>query len=74
MLGMVAASSSLAVMRKAISLSNALAHAIMATDLSDAGQGMVERVLPFALFKMAGLKLYLLLLVMAMGAGNFLCR
>ncbi|SHL81255.1 hypothetical protein [Streptomyces yunnanensis] len=65
-LGMIAAASSLTVMRKAISLSNALAHAIMTTDLSDAGQGMVERVLPFALFRVAGLKLYLLLLAIMM--------
>ncbi|MER6049078.1 hypothetical protein ABT168_16765 [Streptomyces sp. NPDC001793] len=66
LLGMIAAANSLTVMGKAISLSNALAHAIMATDLSDAGQGMVERVLPFALFKVAGLKLYLLLLAIMM--------
>ncbi|MCX4458230.1 hypothetical protein OG585_37520 [Streptomyces sp. NBC_01340] len=62
LLGMVAAATSLTVMGKAISLSNALAHAITATDLSDAGQGMVERVLPFALFSAPGLKLYLLIL------------
>ncbi|MFF2811802.1 hypothetical protein ACFVT2_32445 [Streptomyces sp. NPDC058000] len=66
LLGMVAAASSLTVMGKAISLSNALAHAIMATDLADAGQGMVERVLPFAIFGVAGLKLYLLLLAIMM--------
>ncbi|WP_344396484.1 hypothetical protein [Streptomyces vastus] len=65
-LGMVAAATSLTVMGKAISLSNALAHAIMATDMSDAGQGMVERVLPFALFGSAGLKLYLLILAIVM--------
>lgn len=64
LLGMVAAASSLTVMGKAISLSNALAHAIMAIDLSDAGQGMVERVLPFALFGAPGLQLYLLILAM----------
>ncbi|MFF4960941.1 hypothetical protein ACFY2Z_28530 [Streptomyces sp. NPDC001222] len=66
LLGMIAAATSLTVMGKAISLSNALTHAIMATDLSDAGQGMVERVLPFALFGAAGLKLYVLLLAMVM--------
>ena len=66
LVGMVAAATSLTVMGKAISLSNALAHAIMATDMSDAGQGMVERVLPFALFGVAGLKLYLLILAIVM--------
>ncbi|MGW0734485.1 hypothetical protein [Streptomyces sp. NPDC002851] len=62
--GMVAAALSRTVMGKAIELSNALAHAIMATDMADAAQGMVERVLPFALFGPAGLKLYLLLLAL----------
>lgn len=66
LLGMVAAATSLTVMGKAISLSNALAHAIMATDMSDAGKGMVEQVLPFALFGAAGLKLYLLILAIVM--------
>ncbi|MFE4832716.1 hypothetical protein [Streptomyces sp. NPDC056672] len=66
LLGIVAAATSLTVMGKAISLSNALAHAIMATDMAEAGQGMVERVLPFALFGAAGLKLYLLLLAIVM--------
>ncbi|WP_338672650.1 hypothetical protein V1460_06390 [Streptomyces sp. SCSIO 30461] len=66
LLGMVAAATSLTVMGKAISLSNALAHTILATDMSDAGQGMVERVLPFALFGVAGLKLYLLILAIVM--------
>ncbi|MFE7314018.1 hypothetical protein ACFU7T_13065 [Streptomyces sp. NPDC057555] len=65
LVGMVAAATSLTVMGKAIGLANALAHAIMATDLADAGQGMVERVLPFALFGAAGLKLYLVLLAIA---------
>ncbi|MCC5035090.1 hypothetical protein DMH02_018195 [Streptomyces sp. WAC 00631] len=64
--GMVAAATSLTVMGKAIALSNALAHAVMASDMSDAGQGMVEQVLPFALFGAAGLKLYLLLLATMM--------
>ncbi|TXC95225.1 hypothetical protein FS847_23750 [Streptomyces sp. ISID311] len=67
-LGLVAATTSLTVMGKAIGLANALAHAVMATDLADAGQGMVERVLPFALFGVAGLKLYLLLLAILMAA------
>ncbi|QRX95764.1 hypothetical protein [Streptomyces noursei] len=68
LVGMVAATTSLTVMGKAIGLANALAHAIMATDLADAGQGMVERVLPFALFGAAGLKLYLILLAIAVVA------
>ncbi|MGW3626187.1 hypothetical protein [Streptomyces sp. NPDC000880] len=66
LVGMVAAATSLTVMGKAIGLSNALAHAIMATDMSDAGQGMVERVLPFALFGTSGLTLYLLILAIVM--------
>ncbi|GGO99346.1 hypothetical protein [Wenjunlia tyrosinilytica] len=66
LVGMVAAAASLTVMGKAIGLSNALAHAIMATGMADAGQGMVERVLPFALFGAPGLKLYLLLLAVVM--------
>ncbi|MGW2057768.1 hypothetical protein ACWCOZ_28300 [Streptomyces sp. NPDC001840] len=66
LLGMAAAVTSLTVMGKAISLSNTLAHAIMATDMTDAGQGMVERVLPFALFGAPGLKLYLLILAIVM--------
>ncbi|WP_226962441.1 hypothetical protein [Streptomyces sp. C8S0] len=53
-------------MGKAISLANALTHAIMATDMTDAGKGMVERVLPFALFGTAGLKIYLLILAILM--------
>lgn len=56
LLGMAAAATSLTVMRKAIDLSNALAHSIMATDLSDAARGTVERILPFA---SPGAKLYL---------------
>ncbi|MFF4602803.1 hypothetical protein ACFY12_08635 [Streptomyces sp. NPDC001339] len=65
LVGMVAAATSLTVMGKAIGLANALAHAIMATDLAEAGQGMVERVLPFAIFGAAGLKLYLVILAIA---------
>ncbi|MFI2030558.1 hypothetical protein [Streptomyces buecherae] len=68
LLGMVAAATSLTVAGKAIGLSNALAHAIMATDLSGAGQGMVERVLPFTLFGAPGVKLYLLVLAIVMVA------
>ncbi|WP_280922833.1 hypothetical protein, partial [Streptomyces sp. MZ04] len=60
--GIIAAGTSLTVMGKAISLANALAHAIMGTDLSDAGQGLVERALPFALFGPTGIAIYLLLL------------
>ncbi|WP_258528165.1 hypothetical protein [Streptomyces sp. NBRC 110611] len=66
LVGMIAATTSLTVMGKAISLANALAHAIMATDLAEAGQGMAERVLPFAIFGAAGLKLYLVILAIAM--------
>ncbi|MEV0117688.1 hypothetical protein AB0H77_31380 [Streptomyces sp. NPDC050844] len=60
--GIIAAATSLTVMGKAISLANALTHAIMGTDLSDAGQGLVERALPFALFGPTGIAIYLLLL------------
>jgi hypothetical protein len=62
LLGITTATASLTLMGKAIGLSNALAHAIMATGLSDAGQGLVERIFPFALFGAPGVKLYLLLL------------
>lgn len=68
LLGMAAAATSLTVTGKVIGLSNALAHAILATDMSDAGRGMVERVLPFALFGAPGLKLYLLVLAIVMVA------
>lgn len=66
LVGMIAAATSLTVMGKAIGLSNALAHAIMAIGMPDAGQGMVERVLPFTLFGTPGLQLYLLLLAIVM--------
>ncbi|KPI04482.1 hypothetical protein OK074_4616 [Actinobacteria bacterium OK074] len=66
LLGMVASTTSLTVMGKAIGLSNALAHAIMATGLADAGQGMVEQVLPYALFGTEGLQLYLLIIATVM--------
>lgn len=66
LIGMIAAAMSLTVMGKAISLANALSYAVMGTDLSDAGQGLVERVIPFALFGVAGLQLYLLMLTVIM--------
>ncbi|MFE0178050.1 hypothetical protein ACFWZ2_37650 [Streptomyces sp. NPDC059002] len=62
LVGIVTAAASLTVMGKAIGLSNALAHAIMATDMADAGQGLVERALPFSLFGGTGIAIYLLLL------------
>ncbi|WP_307813710.1 hypothetical protein [Streptomyces sp. N35] len=62
LIGMVAAALSLTVIGKAIELANALSHAVMGTDMTDAGKGLVERVIPFALFGAPGLKLYLLLL------------
>ncbi|WP_166028985.1 hypothetical protein [Streptomyces chilikensis] len=62
LVGLAAGTASLTVMGKAVGLSNALAHAILASDMSDAGQGLVERALPFALFGAAGIKIYLLLL------------
>ncbi|MGW2317469.1 hypothetical protein [Streptomyces sp. NPDC001680] len=64
--GIIAAATSLTVMGKAISLANALSYAVMGTDLSDAGKGLVERVIPFALFGVAGLQLYLLLIAIVM--------
>ncbi|MGW1286753.1 hypothetical protein ACWD4N_24365, partial [Streptomyces sp. NPDC002586] len=64
--GIIAAAASLTVMGKAISLANALSYAVMGTDLSDAGEGLVERVIPFALFGVAGLQLYLLLIAIVM--------
>lgn len=66
LIGMIAAAMSLTVMGKAISLANALSYVVMGTDLSDAGQGLVERVIPFALFGVAGLQLYLLMLIVIM--------
>ena len=60
--GMVAAATSLTVMGKAIALANALSQAVMGIDLSDAGQGLVERVVPFNLFGAAGARLYLLII------------
>ncbi|MFF9560343.1 hypothetical protein ACF1DY_31585 [Streptomyces albus] len=48
-LGLSAAAASLPVVGKAIDLANALSRAIAQTDLSDAGKGLVERAIPFAL-------------------------
>ncbi|MEU7487553.1 hypothetical protein [Streptomyces sp. NPDC042319] len=62
LLGLIAATASLTVMGKVIGLSNAVVQAVMGTDLSDAGKGLVERILPFALFGAPGLKLYLSIL------------
>ncbi|MBD0741679.1 hypothetical protein BG418_09295 [Streptomyces sp. CBMA152] len=62
LIGVTAAATSLTVMGKAISLANALSYALMGTDASDAGKGMVERVIPFALFGGPGTALYALLI------------
>ncbi|MEU2721587.1 hypothetical protein [Streptomyces smyrnaeus] len=48
-LGLSAAAVSLTVVGKAIDLANALSRAIAQTDLTDAGKGLVERAIPFAL-------------------------
>ncbi|MFI5808617.1 hypothetical protein [Streptomyces sp. NPDC051561] len=64
--GMCASSMSLTVVGYAIDLANALSYAVMGTDLSDAGKGLVERVIPFALFGVSGLKLYGLLICAVM--------
>ncbi|MEU7318700.1 hypothetical protein [Streptomyces sp. NPDC007083] len=62
-LGLSAAAASLPVVGKAISLANALSRAIAQTDLSDAGKGLVERAIPFALFGgTAHVTLYVVLL------------
>ncbi|MFC9493464.1 hypothetical protein [Streptomyces sp. NPDC056982] len=66
LIGMIAAAMSLTVMGKAISLANSLSYVVMGTDMSDAGQGLVERIIPFALFGVAGLQLYLLMLTIIM--------
>lgn len=60
--GLVAAASSLTVMGKAIALANSLSAAVMGSDLSDAGQGLIERALPFLAFGVKGLAVYLILL------------
>ncbi|MFI0818611.1 hypothetical protein ACH4TX_19215 [Streptomyces sp. NPDC021098] len=64
--GVIASAMSLTVMGKAITLGNALSHAIMGLGMADAGQGLVERVLPFALFGTTGLKIYLLILAIVL--------
>ncbi|MGI5352989.1 hypothetical protein ACQEU8_33145 [Streptomyces sp. CA-250714] len=49
-LGLSTAAISLPVVGKAIALANALSRAIAQTDLSDAGKGLVERAIPFAVY------------------------
>ncbi|MBI0298754.1 hypothetical protein JBE04_30925 [Streptomyces sp. PRKS01-29] len=66
LIGMIASATSLTVMGKTISLGNALSHAIMGIGMSDAGQGLVERALPFSLFGAPGLKIYLLIVSIVM--------
>ncbi|MFD7169126.1 hypothetical protein [Streptomyces violascens] len=61
LIGIIAAAISLTVTGKAISLANALSYALMGTDASDAGKGLIERVIPFALFGGHGMALYVLL-------------
>ncbi|MFT9474876.1 hypothetical protein [Streptomyces sp. Mo3] len=66
LIGMIASATSLTVMGKAIALGNALSHAILGIDMADAGQGLVERALPFSLFGAPGLKIYLLIVSIVM--------
>ncbi|NUS84365.1 MAG: hypothetical protein HOY75_16895 [Streptomyces sp.] len=66
LLGMIASATSLTVMGKAIWLGNALSHAIMGLGMADAGQGLIERALPFSLFGAPGLKIYLLIISILM--------
>ncbi|MDT0547731.1 hypothetical protein RND15_34320 [Streptomyces sp. DSM 41529] len=66
LIGMIASATSLTVMGKTISLGNALSHAIMGIGMADAGQGLVERALPFSLFGAPGLKIYLLIVSIVM--------
>ncbi|MEU4898011.1 hypothetical protein AB0B12_28190 [Streptomyces sp. NPDC044780] len=66
LIGMIASATSLTVMGKAIDLGNALSHAIVGIDMADAGQGLVERALPFSLFGAPGLKIYLLIVSIVM--------
>lgn len=61
LIGMIASATSLTMMGKTISLGNALSHAIMGIGMADAGQGLVERALPFSLFGAPGIKIYLLI-------------
>ncbi|MFE4868206.1 hypothetical protein [Streptomyces sp. NPDC056682] len=62
LIGIIAAAISLTATGKAISLANALSYALMGADASDAGKGLIERVIPFALFGGQGLALYVLLI------------
>ncbi|KOU38744.1 hypothetical protein [Streptomyces sp. WM6378] len=62
LIGIIAAAASLTVLGKAISLANALSYALLGTDASDAGKGLIERAIPFALFGGHGMALYVLLI------------
>ncbi|MFD7013512.1 hypothetical protein [Streptomyces sp. NPDC059928] len=62
LIGIIAAAISLTATGKALSLANALSYALMGADASDAGKGLIERVIPFALFGGQGLALYVLLI------------
>ncbi|MBL1098926.1 hypothetical protein [Streptomyces coffeae] len=64
--GMIASATSLTVMGKTIALGNGLSHAIMGIGMADAGQGLVERALPFSLFGAPGLKIDLLIVSVVM--------
>ncbi|MEU8726884.1 hypothetical protein [Streptomyces antimycoticus] len=66
LIGMIASAMSLTVMGKAIALGNTLSHAIVGIDMADAGQGLVDRALPFSLFGAPGLKTYLLIVSIVM--------
>ncbi|MEE4590960.1 hypothetical protein V2J94_03440 [Streptomyces sp. DSM 41524] len=66
LIGLIASATSLTVMGKAIALGNVLSHAIVGLDMADAGQGLVERALPFSLFGAPGLKIYLLIVSIVM--------
>ncbi|MFJ2348149.1 hypothetical protein [Streptomyces antimycoticus] len=66
LIGMIASAMSLTVMGKAIALGNVLSHAIVGIDMADAGQGLVDRALPFSLFGAPGLKIYLLIVSIVM--------
>ncbi|MFE3182089.1 hypothetical protein ACFXKR_14645 [Streptomyces violascens] len=62
LIGIIAAAISLTVTGKAISLANALSYTLLGSDASDAGKGLIERVIPFALFGGHGMALYVLLI------------
>ncbi|KAK1177963.1 hypothetical protein B7755_007245 [Streptomyces sp. NBS 14/10] len=66
LIGMIASATSLTVMGKTIAFGNGLSHAIMGMGMADAGQGLVERALPFSLFGAPGLKIYLLIVSIVM--------